>query len=31
MNLVWVGVLVAALVVTAAISAWGLWKTTKFS
>jgi len=31
MNLAWTGVLVAALVVSAAISAWGLWKTTRFS
>jgi glucose uptake protein GlcU len=31
MNLAWVGVLTVVLVLTAAICAWGLWKTTKFS
>jgi glucose uptake protein GlcU len=31
MNLAWAAVLVAALVVTAAVCVWGLWKATRFS
>ena len=31
MNLLWVGMLAAVLVVTAAVGVWGLWKATRFS
>ena len=31
MNLAWAGALAAALVVTAVICVWGLWKATRFS